>query len=214
MNIKIFNVALGMALTATTFAANAQKAYTEGTITISTTMRGQQVQPKVYFTKDSTALTFSAGPAGIRILTDDKATSMAVLISVPVASMKKAAVATPAEVEQTLSELPKLTFAPTSETKVISGFNCKKVVATDDKGKKYDIWITNDFSIPDGAIALYYKGIGGVPIQYTSFSMGQSADVTVLSITSDKAPAGTFAIPADYDRITMDDLRSMNGGGK
>lgn len=214
MNIKIFNVALGIALTATTFAANAQKAYTEGTVTISTVMRGQQVQPKVYFTKDSTALTFNNGPASIRILTDDKQTSMALLISVPVASIKKAAISTPAEIEQAMSELPKLTFAPTTETKQISGFNCKKVVATDDKGKKYDVWVTNDFSLPEGAIAAYYKGVGGVPIQYTSFAMGQTADVTVLSITADKAPAGTFSIPSDYDRITMDDLRSMGGGGK
>jgi hypothetical protein len=204
MNIKFFNVALGIALTATTFAANAQKVYTEGTITISTAMRGQTVQPKVYFTKDSTALAFMTGPASIRVLTDDKQTSMAILLSVPVASLKKAAIATPAEVEQTMSEMPKLTFAPTTETKQISGFNCKKVVATDDKGKKYDVWITNDFSLPEGAIAPYYKGISGVPIQYTSFSMGQTADVTILSITADKAPAGTFAIPADYDKITME----------
>jgi len=214
MNIKIFNVALGLVLTATTFAANAQKAYTEGTLTISTSMRGQQVQPKVYFSKDSTALTFNNGPASVKVLTDDKQTFMAILISVPVASLKKAAIATPAEVEQAISELPKLTFAPTTEAKQISGFNCKKVVATDDKGKKYDIWITNDFSLPDGAIAAYYKGIGGVPVQYTSFAMGQTADVTLLSITADKAPAGTFAIPADYDKITMDDLHSMGGGGK
>lgn len=213
MNIKFFNIALGIALTATTISASAQKTYTEGTITLSTTMMGQSVKPTSYFRSDSTALVFNNGPATIKMLTDAKSSSLAVLISVPVASMKKAAIATPAEVEESMDNLPKFTYAPTTETKQISGFNCKKVVATDTKtSKTYDIWITNDITVPDNAIAVYFKGIGGFPVQYTSFAMGQTAEVTVLSVTADKAPAGTFAIPADYDRITMDDLRAMRGG--
>ena len=105
MNIKIFNVARGIVLTASTLAASAQKTYTEGILTISTTMRGQSVQPKVYFTKDSTAVTFNMGPASMKMLTDNKGESFAFLLNVPVANMKKAAVATPAEIEQTTDAL-------------------------------------------------------------------------------------------------------------
>jgi hypothetical protein len=213
MNIKIFNVALGLALTATAISANAQKAYKEGVVTISTAMQGQQVEAKSYFRADSAAMQFTTGPATIKILTDADGKSLAVLVDVPVASIKKAAIATPDEVDQALASLPTLTFAPGTETKVISGFNCKKVVATDAKANKtYDIWVTNDVTVPVTAIAKYYRAVGGFPVQYTSFSQGQSTEVTVKSITEQKNPAGTFGIPADFEKITLDDLKAMSGG--
>ena len=193
MNIKFFNVALGIVLIATTISASAQKAYTSGVVTISTSMQGNQVEAKNYFTPDSLSLSFTAGPATIKVLKDAKNTFFAVLVDVPVASIKKAAIYKPAEIEEQNASYPTLTFAPTTETKQISGFNCKKVVATDSKtSKTYDVWITNDVTLPASAMASYYATIGGVPIQYTSFSQGQSADVTVTSITDEKAPAGTF----------------------
>jgi len=213
MNIKLFNVALGIVLTATTISASAQKTYTQGVVTISTDMRGQAVEAKAYFTPDSVSMSFTTGPATIKILQDSKNTFFAVLVDVPVASIKKAAIYTPAEIEQQNDAMPKLTFAPTTETKQISGFNCKKVVATDTKtNKAYDIWITNDISIPASAFAKYYAGIGGVPIQYTSFAQGQEANVTITAIADTKAPAGTFGIAADFDKISLDDLKAMSGG--
>jgi hypothetical protein len=214
MNIKIFNVALGIALTATAFSANAQKTYTQGVVTISTDMRGQPVELKDYFTPDSSSYSFTQGPATIKILYDAKSTFFAILVDVPVASIKKAAILTPAEIEQQTDAMPKLTFAPVADTKTISGFNCKKVVATDTKtNKTYDIWITNDVSLPPVVIPKYYAAIGGVPIQYTSFAQGQEATVTITAIADTKAPAGTFAISADFDKISLDDLKAMSGGG-
>jgi hypothetical protein len=214
MKNKLFTVALGMALTATAISASAQKAYKEGVIVISTTMQGQTVEPKTYFRADSAALLFSAGPANIKILTDAKGQSLAILVDVAVASMKKAAIASPAEVEEAMAKLPTFTFTPGTETKVISGFNCKKVVAKDTKsGKTYDVWITNDISIPSTGIAKYYATIGGFPVQYFNFQDTQSVEVTVKSVTEQKAPPGTFGIPSDFDKITMDDLKALSGGG-
>ena len=112
-----------------------------------------------------------------------------------------------------MNGLPTFTFAPGTETKTISGFNCKKVVATDNKDKKtYDIWVTNDIAVPPTAIPVYYKTIGGFPVQYTAFQQGQSTEITVSSVTDQKAPAGTFGIPADFDKISKDDLAAMSGG--
>jgi hypothetical protein len=213
MNIKFFNVALGLALTATAMSASAQKKYTEGVVVLSTAMQGQQVDAKGYFSPDSSAFAFTTGPATIKILTDAGGKSMAVLVDVPVANIKKAAIANPDEVDQAIAAMPTFTFVPGTETKQISGFNCKKVVATDSKTKKtYDIWVTNDIEVPITGIAKYYREAGGFPIQYTSFSQGQSTEVTVKSVTEGKAPAGTFGIPADFEKISMDDLKAMSGG--
>jgi hypothetical protein len=214
MNIKFLNVALGIVLAATTFSASAQKSFTSGTITLNGDMRGQTVEIKEYFTPDSSAMSFTAGPATIKVLRTNKFTYMVVLVDVPVASMKKAGLASPDDMEQAKNEIPKFTYAPSTDTKQISGFNCKKVVATDTKtNKSFDVWITNDVSLPAGVGDEYYPGIGGFPIQYTSFSQGQESSVTITAITDAKAPAGTFAVSADYDKMTLDDLKAMSGGG-
>src|SRR5258708_32639101 len=149
MKIKILTAALGIALSATIMSASPQKAYTEGTVTYKTNMRGQDVEVKEYFTADSSAVVFTAGPATIKTLSDANYKSSAILVNVPAASIKKAAIMTPDEIDQAKKGLPSFTFAPGTETKQISGFNCKKVVATDTRDKKtYDVWITNDITVP------------------------------------------------------------------
>jgi hypothetical protein len=213
MKIKFLSVALGIILSATVLSANAQKAYTEGVVTYKTNMRGQDVEIKEYFKKDSAATTFAAGPAKIKLLTDADHKFFAVIVDVSAFNVKKAAIYTPDEIDQVMSAMPAFTFVPGTETKQISGFNCKKVVATDPKTKKtFDIWVTNDITVPGTAIPEYYKAIGGFPVQYTAFQQGQSTDVTISSVSDEKAPAGTYIIPADFDKISKDDLAAMSGG--
>ena len=211
MNIKLFNVALGIALTATTISANAQKNYTEGVISYSTEMRGQPADVKQYFTADSSVAVITFGPAVVKVMTDAKHDYLAVTVDVPIASMKKAGIATPSELEEGMAGLPTFTFTPTAETKQISGFNCKKVVAKDSKsGKTYDVWVTNDVTVPAVAMPFYYTSIGGFPVQYTAFQQGQEQSITISSVADGKAPAGTFAISKDFEKGSLADL---NPGG-
>ncbi|MCO5935234.1 DUF4412 domain-containing protein [Mucilaginibacter sp. RB4R14] len=214
MKNKLFTVAMGIALTATAISASAQKVYKEGIATISMNAMGQSIEAKNYFRTDSSAVAFNSGPAAIKVLTDAKGTYMAIMVDVPVASIKKAAIATPAEIEEQMSKMPVLDFKPGTETKVINGFNCKKVIATDPKtSKSYDIWVTNDVSLPVNSASKFYAKAGGFPIQYVTFQNGQSSEVTIKNIVEQKVPAGTFSVPADFDKISMDDLKSMGGGG-
>jgi hypothetical protein len=208
MNCKLLNVALGIVLTATTLGANAQKTYTSGMVSYSTEMQGQQADVKQYFTPDSSAVVMTIGPANVKVLTTRKYDYVAVVLDVPVASMKKAGIATPAELEQAMAMIPTFTFTPTTETKTISGFNCKKVVAKDTKsGKSYDVWLTNDISTPATGIPYYYRAAGGFPVQYTAFQQGQQIPITISSVSDQKAPAGTFAIGKDFERGSLADLR-------
>lgn len=213
MKIKLFTAAVGIALTATAMSASAQKAYKEGVATLSMTAMGQAIEAKNYFRTDSTAVSFASGPANIKVLSDAKGNYMAILVDVAVASIKKAAIATPAEIEEQMSKMPVLTFAPSTETKVINGFNCKKVVATDAKANKsFDIWVTNDISLPESTATKYYAKAGGFPIQYMSYQNGQSSEIVVKSVVEQKVPAGTFGIPSDFDKISLDDLKALGGG--
>lgn len=214
MNIKFFNVALGLALTATALTASAQKKITEGVIVLEMSIRGQPLPAQNFFRSDSSAYKLNFGPAAVKLLTDANGKSFANVVEVPAFGVKKAAIATPDEVDQMVAAFPVLEFAPTTETKQISGFNCKKVVAKDTKtGKTYDVWITNDIEVPFTGLGKYYAKIGGFPVQYTSFSAQGEAVVTVKSVTAEKVPAGTFGIPADFERISMDDLAAMQKGG-
>lgn len=213
MKIYIFHALLGVTLSAAVMSASAQTSYSEGIVTYKTNMGGQDVEVKEYFRPDSSAATYTVGQATIKVLSDASNKSFAILLDVPQAKIKKAAIMTPDEIEQAKNALPSFTFTAGTETKQISGFKCKKVVATDAKDKKtYEVWITNDVTVPSTAIPPYYKEVGGFPVQYTIFQQGQSSNVTVSSVTDQKAPAGTFAIAADFDKITMNDLKALTGG--
>ena len=220
MKTKLLSVALGIALSATVFSAVAQKSFTEGLVTLKQSANGQVIELKEYFRSDSIATIFSAGPANIKLLADANYKFFAVVAEVAAYKIKKAAIYTPAEIKQIVSGFPAFTFAPSTETKKISGFTCKKVVATDTKTQKtYDIWITNDISLPPAVIEIYYASIGGVPIQYTAFQKGPdgvwgAADVTVSGVSDQKAPAGTFGIAPDFDKISKDTLDAMSRGGQ
>jgi hypothetical protein len=216
MKTKFLSVALGIVLSAAVLSAHAQKSYTEGLLTLKTTTTGgQDVIVKKYFRSDSTAAIFSAGPAIIKLLADANYKFFAVVAEVSTYNVRKAAIYTPDEIDHVLSLSPAFIFAPSTETKQISGFNCKKVTATDPKTQKtYDIWITNDISLPTAVADKCYAAIGGFPIQYTSFQQGPDgalsiAEYTVTGVSDQKAPAGTFGIASNFDKISKAQLDAM-----
>lgn len=212
MNNKIVTIVFGAALGLAGLTAKAQKSYNEGVLTYAVSTSQGDVESKVYFRGDSSASVMQAGPAQIKLLTTKNRSYFAVAVDVPVASIKKAAVLTPDELDQAREEQPKFSFTPTAETKTISGYNCKKVVAKDPKsGATFDIWVTNDITVAPNIMTMPYADAGGFPVQFTAMQQGQSASFTLKSISDQKAPAGTFAIGKDFDKISYEDLKAMGG---
>ena len=212
MNNSILKITLGALLAAFTLNANAQKAYNEGVATYSLSTAAGASEAKVYFTADSSATVTLQGPATIRVVSNTKGTYAAIAVDVPVASIKKVAVLTPDEVEQTLGEIPKMTFTPSTETKTINGFNCKKVSAKDAKsGSNITVWVTNDITAPANSVTKSFANAGGVPVQFSTTQQGQEVSVELKSIVAQKVPAGTFGIPAGFDKISLEDLKSLGG---
>src|SRR3569833_360013 len=105
MKIKLFSAALGIALSATVISASAQKNYTEGVASYSTEMQGQTADVKSYFKADSNATVMTVGPATVKILLTAKHDYLAVVLDVPVAGLKKAGIATAADLEEGLDAL-------------------------------------------------------------------------------------------------------------
>ena len=123
MKTKILSAALGLALTTGFLTANAQKAYTSGVISFPTEVRGQPADAKEYFTPDSSALIVTFGAGNFKMLANAKHDYLAIVLDIPVAGIKKAGIATPAEIEQFATTIPSFTYTPSTETKTISGFN-------------------------------------------------------------------------------------------
>lgn len=214
MNKHFLKVAMGLFLSATALIASAQKTYKEGVITYNVSTGQGDIETKTYFNRDSSASVFAAGPAEIKTLSTNKGDYVAVLVSVPSMQIKKAGVGTPAEIEDYKKQNPNFTFTPTTETKQIAGYNCKKVTAKDAKGASYDIWITTDIVVPENMMTQYLSKAGGFPIQFVTVQQGQAVNITFKSIVEQKAPAGTFVIPKDYDKISLTELRQLGGGGQ
>ncbi|EHQ30149.1 hypothetical protein [Mucilaginibacter paludis] len=216
MNITVIkNAALALALTATVFGAKAQKVYTEGTITYNISVAGNSVDALSAFKGDSSSLSFQQGPAQIKMVSSEKNGFFAVLVDVPVANRKMAAVGTPAEIEEAMSMEPQYAFTKTEETKKIGDYNCIKYQSKDTKsGIVYDLWITKDITVPPNMINKYYTSLG-TPVMFTYLQGGSDKGaqvVTLKSISDAKLPAGAFAVPADYTKISLTDLQNMSRG--
>lgn len=214
MNISVIkNAALALALTATAFGAKAQKVYTEGTITYNISVAGNNVDALSAFKGDSSSLSFQQGPAQIKMVSSEKNGFFAVLVDVPVANRKMAAVGTPAEIEEAMSMDPQYAFTKTAETKKIGDYNCIKYQSKDTKsGIVYDLWVTKDITVPPNMINKYYASLG-TPVMFTYLQGGSDKGaqvVTLKSISDAKLPAGAFAVPADYTKISLTDLQNMS----
>ena len=212
MNKSISKIALCAVFAAFGVNANAQKSYNEGVASYSISASMGSADTKVYFTADSSAAVTNNGMYTAKIVSDSKGAYTAILVEVPSMSMRKVAVLTPAEVAQVNGEIPKLTFTPGTETKQINGFNCKKVIAKDAKsGTDIELWITNDIKAPVTSITKPFANAGGTPVKFTTVQQGQTVNVELKSISGDKIPAGTFGIPAGYDKLSFAALKALGG---
>lgn len=213
MNKSIFKTALCLAFSAFALSASAQKTYTEGVMSYTVTAPQGTVEAKTYFRGDSSLYSAQQGPADIKVITVKSGEYLAVLVDVPVANLKKAAIATPAEIEEARAQEPKFTFTPGTDTKVINGFKCKKVTVKDEKsGTNLEAWVTKDIVVPPSMLSKSFKDLDGVPVEFTTMQGGARISVTLDSIKEEKVPAGTFGIPAGFEKISLTDLKSMGGG--
>lgn len=212
--LTLKKIALGVAFTSAVVAAKAQKTYKQGLMNYTITVNDQSVDAKGYFTPDSTAVSFAQGPAIIKTLSTNKNDYFAILVDVPVMGKKFAAVLTPGEIEEAGDSKPDYTFTPTTETKKIGDYNCKKYVAKDSKNlASGDVWMTNDIATTQTTITQSFATLPGVAVQFPVPAPGMKVVqiFTLKSISDEKAPAGTFGITPDFTRISYADLKTMSG---
>ncbi len=105
----------------------------------------------------------------------------------------------------------KLTFEYTKETKEIAGFKCKKAIATkvNDPSQKFDVWYTEEINVKSPNFSNPYGEIKGMLMEYRLQKFDLELTFKAISVTDEKIPAETFSLPAYYNIVTVDSMKSF-----
>lgn len=180
-------------------------------------------ETKVYFKNGKTLMEMNSMMYSMQNLIDDKG----MLMLVDQMGNKFAVKQTKEELEKEAAKNKEKTPDPkieyTNETKMIAGYECKKAIVTttnkDKKEEKMDMWYCEKIENPNkdgvGRGANIYKGIKGMPFEYSMNQQGLKILVTAKEVSTDPVSDSKFTLSTDgYKMMTMDEIKAMGKGGK
>jgi GLPGLI family protein len=104
-----------------------------------------------------------------------------------------------------------ITFANTSETKTIAGYNCIKAVATFPDGTTFSVFYTPDIVPENKDYEYLFKNLNGLPLEYELVQGKLTIKYTVSKINLNPVPASKFDIPkSGYREMTYEESKKMN----
>lgn len=104
-----------------------------------------------------------------------------------------------------------ITFANTSETKTIAGYNCIKAVATFPDGTTFSVYYTPDIVPENKDYEYLFKNLNGLPLEYELVQGKLTIKYTVSKINLNPVPASKFDIPkSGYREMTYEESKKMN----
>jgi GLPGLI family protein len=104
-----------------------------------------------------------------------------------------------------------ITFANTSETKTIAGYNCIKAVATFPDGTTFTVYYTPDIVPENKDYEYLFKNLNGLPLEYELVQGKLTIRYTVSKINLNPVPASKFDIPkSGYREMTYEESKKMN----
>jgi GLPGLI family protein len=104
-----------------------------------------------------------------------------------------------------------ITFANTSETKTIAGYNCIKAVATLPDGTTFTVYYTPDIVPENREYDYQFKNLNGLPLEYELVQGKLTIKYTVSKINMNPVPASKFDLPkSGYREMTYEESKKMN----
>lgn len=97
-----------------------------------------------------------------------------------------------------------LTFKETSDTKVIAGFKCKKVIATKvlDPKCSFDVYYTEDIGPENENSLTPYKSLKGMLMDYRIMRLGLEMHFVATSAKKEEVKDAEFEIPSFFKILT------------
>ncbi len=98
-----------------------------------------------------------------------------------------------------------------NETKVISGYPCKKASVHCKTGEipDFDVFYTKDLDIKNPNFANPFQEIDGVLMEYQMKKFGLEMKFTAKMVTKESIDDAIFEVPADYKKISPKEMNEL-----
>lgn len=106
-----------------------------------------------------------------------------------------------------------IAIKPTTETKTIAGYKCKKFIVhyKDDSSPDFDIYYTNELNIQNPNFANPFCSIDGVLMEYQMKKFGLEMKFTAKKVEKESIDDNVFQVPDDYKKITQKEMNELFG---
>ena len=100
-----------------------------------------------------------------------------------------------------------MVFQPTTETKEIAGYSCKKTIAQLKNGASFSVYYVPGISVFNKEYDPIFKRLPGLPVQYRFIDGKLAFDYTLSAFNFDLVPAAKFEIPKSGYRVIPYDAK-------
>lgn len=215
--MKVSAFLLFIAFLLNSFSTKAQKTLQEGTLVYNMSVETGSGEPKmadmldgatttIYIKGNQSRLELVSGLG--REATIYNAGSGSGVILKDYSGQKLMITLSPKDWETNNKKYEGIVFDKTGEMSVISGFNCRKVIAKLKNGTSFTVFYTTDVNIPNKSYDPQFKTLPGLPVQYEMQSGKMKFKFTLAKISYDAVPLSKFEIPkSGYRVLTYEETR-------
>jgi len=111
----------------------------------------------------------------------------------------------------------KVAINKTTEQKTIAGYTCQKAIVTftdttTSKETALHVWYTKELNVGNKHVQGPFASIEGSMLEYSITQQGFSMQFIANKVVKEAVDDAKFQIPADYKRMTQEDMMRMFGG--
>jgi len=207
-------------LTAITFSLAAQKGKSsafEGSISynieylteLDAATKAQAPSEIIQFYKGNKVRIEQITPMGkVVVIADSDSKEQIVLLDLM--GQKMALKTSKEETLEAMSDMTKPTINETSETKKIAGYTCKKIEVVFESSTE-TFWTTEEIEVNDPNWNQPWSNIKGLLMEYSQTQNDITSKIVAKEVKKSKVKDNMFAIPSDYQVMSMQEFRSMFG---
>jgi GLPGLI family protein len=200
----------------------AQKTISEGTLTYNIVIQNNKQEPQMADALDGGTITVSikgtqsrsemVSALGKESTIHDSKTGAATILK-EYSGQKLMITLTKANWEEKNKSYGDFKFDTTADTKVISGYSCKKAVAKLPGGKNLIVYYTKDLNINNKEYNATFKNLPGVALEYEYESSTVKYKYSLAKISLDPVSTAVFEIPkSGYRIMTYEENQAMRKG--
>ena len=200
------------------FSSNGQKVLTEGSLIYNMSVETGAGEPKMadmfdgatttIYLKGNQSRSELVSSLGSEATLYNASTGTGVILK-DYSGQKLMITLTPQNWEENNKKYEDIVFENTSESAVISGFNCKKAIAKLKNGTSFIVFYTTDVTVSNKTYDAQFKTLPGLAVQYEMQSGKMKFKFTLSKINYGTVPPSKFEIPkSGYRVLTYEETKA------